>query len=217
MSTLAEFHTIVKNELNKGSSLDSYIPDKVRQAAKFLEQNYNFSYMKVYQSFSLVYLDTAIDLPDRFKSINWIYLDYTDAAQQAEDDFRFLKKVDGTDVTNITTNADISIARPTGYWIDGNETIRFDAEIGDSAGVDGKIYYNRFSSWPASPYSSTPDILDAHELLLLYQTMIQFAPFIRNIELQQQYKQLRDDALAVATSSEKQAEYEGSELAMQYR
>lgn len=207
MPTLAEFHTQIKNELNKGSALDTYIPDKVRQAARMLEDNYEFDYMKTYQSFTLLDGVRAFELPARFKSMIFFRLSFSD-----EDDYRYMKKVDPRQVTRVSTDPE---DRPIGWWLDGNESIRLDAEMQED--TPAEIYYNRYSVWPTSPYASTPGILERGEVALLQQTMILFAPFIRNAELHQQYKDGLMDSLRILTGSQMTNEQGDASPKMEYK
>lgn len=201
---------MVSRELNKGTSLDSYIPDKVRQAGRLLEDNYAFNYMETYQSFSLTDGMRSFALPARFKSMIFFRLAYDD-----EDDYRYLKKVDPRQVTKVSTDPE---DRPIAWWLSGGDSAWLDAEISTTAtGIDAEIFYKRYSSWPTSPYASTPDILERGEVALMAQTMVLFGPFIRNPELHQQWKDILADALRILTGSDMNQEQGGANPAMGYR
>lgn len=203
--TLATFHADVALELNKGTSLNAVIPGKVRQAARWLERNYSFDYMKTFQSFPLIIGDTAIALPARFKSM--IFLRMTFAGDV---DFTYLEKVDPTLVSQLSTTVN-----PTAYWIDGNQSIRFDGTMQEA--LTAQIYFNQFTSWPSSPYATTPALLDIAEDVLLLKTMEYMGPYIRNPELQLQYKDLLKDALVNLTGSQMEGEQGGASPIMEYK
>lgn len=209
MPTLSEFHTIVRNELNKGTTLDTQIPQKVRQAARLLEDNYEFDFNKIYESFSLTASDTSYPTPARFKSMVFFRLDYDD-----EEDFRYLTKVDPRQVTSYSTDP---LVRPVGWWLSGATTIYFDAEF--SASTAAEWQYNRYSDWPttASDYVLTPTLLEKAEVSLLAMTMVLFGPHIRNQELHQQWKDVLADSLRILTGAHMTNEQGGMSPKMEYK
>lgn len=212
MPTLAEFHTLVKNELNKGSSLDTYIPGKVRQAARQLEDNYEFDFNKIFENLVLTASDTnTYPLPTNFKSMIFIRLDYDD-----EEDYRYLTKVDPRQVTSVLSATTVD-PRPVAWWRSGATTIFFDAHFSASTALDWQ--YNRYTAWPttASDYTQSPTLIEKAEVALLCNTMILFGPFLRNQELHQQYKDTFADALRILTGSQMTNEQGGASPKMEYK
>lgn len=166
--------------------------------------------MKTYQTFSFTNGMQAFTVPDRFKSMIFLRMDFDD-----EDDFRYLTKIDPRQVTRVEDDA---LVRPSGWWLGGDSNIWLDTTISTTAtGIDAEIYYNRYSSWPVSPYASTPDILEKGEIALMAMTMVLFGPTIRNPELHQSWKDILADSLRILTGSQMTNEQGGANPAMGYR
>lgn len=53
MTTLSEFHTLVSDALGRSTSLDSTIAQRVKMAARWLERNYTFQYMRQIRTFDV--------------------------------------------------------------------------------------------------------------------------------------------------------------------
>jgi hypothetical protein len=58
---LGEFHSNVETTLNRGTTLTSRIPGRVKQAVMWLERNYTFSHMERFRLLQVVALDRTVD------------------------------------------------------------------------------------------------------------------------------------------------------------
>ncbi len=194
--TLATFHTLVKDTAKRGSTLDSYIPTMTKHAALWIERNFTLQYMKKYAALSLdpdSAQPRAISLPNsRFKAVRFFKILNTDGT------YSFLQKVDPKDITATRE------AKPTAFWLDGVDFIWFD--FTPSELLSAEIGYNEFSNWAALASGDTHWLLDHAEDLLLYQTLFQLAPFIRDPNLMAMYKPLRDEALRTVSLSDDEFE-----------
>lgn len=182
---LQTFHQLVADTALRGGSLASFIPVATRQAVLWTERNYTFQYMRRYATF-LVDKDSpeprAISFPnERVKGIDLLRLVMDDGCLVG------LRKVDPQEITFRTEG------RPTAFWLDGTDFIWFDKKPVES--YSGEIVYNERSNWAALGNSDTHWLLTHAEDFLLYQTMLQISPYMRDPTLQTIYKPLRDEAL----------------------
>lgn len=137
--TLAEFIAMVKDEANKGSALDAYIPNRVQMAVMRAERKYTLLYMMVLDTDQTLDPDAddprVLEIDANIKSINFIR--YTHCAR-----YVYLNLV--VDPSNVLSN-DVG-CKPTGYWLNGPGEIVFDNAVSEE--LDLEISYNVYSEYP---------------------------------------------------------------------
>lgn len=187
---LADFHTLVSSEINKGTLFDDVIPDYTRRSARWLERNYDFKHMERFVSFTVDSSATeprAVSLPERCKSIEWLRIVNSDGS------YTYLTQVDGSDVTGDDETT------PTGYWLDGVEYFWFDNTPQEDLNME--MCYLQFTDWPTDT-SQTPWFVANAEDVLLGQTIIMMAPRMREPKLKAIYQEMRDEGLRTITLSD---------------
>ena len=203
---MGDFHTLVRDTIKRGTSLDSLISTAARQSARLVERNYTLQYMRRYVTFSL---DPAADKPRaipfpsvRVKSIRFIKLILDDGT------FSFVEKADPRQLVETATEL------PTHYWLDAFDNIWFN-NTPDQV-YPAEMDAVQFTDWSALTSTSTHWLLDNADDLLLAQTMLQLSPQIRDDKMMALYKVLRDDALRTLLLSEEELEGSNTNEVMQY-
>lgn len=178
--SLGAFHTAVSTEINRGTQLDTYIVDATRRAARFLENNWNWSYMERYVTFTIdasAPQPRSVQIPTLLKKIEFLRINNSDGS------FDYLYQVDPK---NVTARLE---SKPSGYWLDGRDylwldntpTVDYTAEMG----------YLQFTDWPTDT-NEAPWLVVNGEGLLLAQTMIYLAQRAREPKYVQLYSPMRD-------------------------
>lgn len=203
--TLADFHTRVSTHLRRGSQLDAEIASYVKSAARWLEQNYTFDYMKKFVSFTID-ADAAtprkLALPsDRFKAIEFVRIVNDDST------YSYLKKVQAKEITEYPSE------KPKAYWISGMSAMYLNSVPDEDYSCE--MEYSEFTAWPSST-AATPLLLQHYEDLLLYQTLYMFAALMRDRENVPVWKNLRDEFLRVATLAQQEREDSNEEIYAEY-
>lgn len=182
--TLATFHTLVSNTINRGTTQDTALVDYVRLAAKWLEQNYTFAYMEDYSTGSTLTTSTrTLSVPARIKSVQMFRL--------VNDDNEY----DNLEYADLSQNDSTESGQPRSYDFDGKSTFVFDKTPDEDYPYELKSV--QFTDWPTNT-SLTPTLLTEGEVALLSQTMILMAPLIRlEPKYYQMYQRNRDEAIRV--------------------
>jgi hypothetical protein len=196
---LGTFKDNIRLEANKGSSLDSIIPAKIRQAAFFLEDNYDLPYMRRFVEFSTS--ARSFQQPERIKAIEWLRL------VQKDGYFRYLPHVESQDISRRRD------AEPEGWWLDANEYLWFDNAPTEE--LTFEMVYTRFTDWPTDDDAS-PWLLRFGEQAMVGQTMLLLLPYMREVELGQSYKLMRDEALNTMLRRVDEHNFSAAEMRMRY-
>lgn len=208
MTTLSEFHTMVGDEINKGTRYDSVISRFVRRAGRFIERNYNFLYM---ERFAELDLDLSAANP-RFiafpslltKKINFVRYP-TVIGGSDNQGYIYLQKVDPIDVTAIEPESN-----PRGYWQTGDET-GSNFLVLDQIGTDEltfEVHYIDFSIWPTAS-TATHWLIDNAEDVLLAQTMRMMAPYANEPDWILAYKSMWEEGIRTLTMVDEEARNAG--------
>ena len=182
---LTDFTALVKTTAKRGSTLDSVIPVFIRSSVKWLERNYTLQYMRKYASFTLDPESAnprAISFPnDRVKELDFIRF------LGANGSYSYPRKVDPQELSGSISGM------PEAYWLDGVDFIWWDNTPVEE--TEGEIKYTQYTDWAAVGGSDEPWILKHADDLILAQTMLLIAPYIRDPALAAQFKPLRDEAI----------------------
>lgn len=191
---LTDFTALVKDTAKRGNTLDSYIPIGIRQAVRWLERNYSLQYMKKFASFTLdpnSAQPRAISLPNaRVKQIEFIRFVNSDGS------YAYPQKVDAQDSGALTEGM------PSAFWLDGIDYIWWNATPTEE--TSGEIKYIQYTDWSSLTGTDEPWILANADDLVLYQSMLQLSPFIRDPNLQTMFKPLRDEAIRTLLLADEQ-------------
>lgn len=209
MTTLAEFHSMVGDEVNKGTRYDSVIPRFTRRAARFIERNYNFLYM---ERFAELDLDLSSPNPrfvafpsEETKKVNFVrYPRVIGGSNQQE--YVYLSKVDPIDVVSIEPET-----RPRGYWQTGDAT-GANFLVLDQVGTDEltfEVHYIEFSTW-STDTGSTHWLLNNAEDVMIAQTMRMMAPYANEPDWIMAYKAMWEEGIRTLTMVDEEARNAGT-------
>ena len=200
---LSEFNSLVSTYLKRGTSLDAIIPKASPMALSFLERNYTFKYMEVFKTLQLVAGDRVINLPLNMvtKSVSMLRFVSTDGS------YKEIDRVMPRDLKGTGTGC------PQGYWLNGVRTLVFD--MTPTENINGEAILNVFTSWPTGPDETHPLLIMAADVMI-YQTLINMAAYMRDSDLVGAYKLMRDEGLNTLTRSDDELRYDSEHSAMAY-
>lgn len=210
-TTIADFHSLVAGSCNAGSSLDGVIPGRVRMAARFLERNLDFAYMRRWGELNI---DADADEPHvvslfgyNFKAIDAVRIVNLDVTPGSDDADRFtdLKLIDPRQRTTRRSES------PSAYWLDGVTNLILDAR--PNVDMVLELHYRAFTEWSASS-GWTHWLLQNAEDLLLAQSMMFIAIYRRDMALYATYKAMRDDSMKTLQAAEEELAFSNREAAM---
>jgi hypothetical protein len=210
---LGEFHSNVETALNRGTTLTTRIPGRVKQAVMWLERNYTFSHMERFRLLQVVALDRTVDLPSNeiikgFKFCRFI---------NGDGSYRYLNKINPQDSLGIVTkdsSAASSDITPSAFWTIGNQLMVFNAV--PSANMTGEAMWWSYTDWPTD-LASEHALLSVASDVLLAQTLMFLAAFdLRDMRMMAAWKELRDEGVNTLTRAEDEAQYSGQSISMVY-
>lgn len=205
---LGDFHSQISEIIKRGSSLDGAIPGAVRRAVKTIERRVTFDYMLDYYRETLKENESSIQ--------NWTSVDKRNIKSiksakllSADESAVFwLKKDDERQYPSRP------IGPPSSYWLSKVKEVHFDTFANADQLIEFRLAV--YTAWPTE-LSVEPAILDNHEDLVLYRSMLEMAPYMRQAgELLTTYKALYDDAIGSAVESQVDLEEDNSDHNMQY-
>lgn len=199
---LGEFHTLVSDSLRRGTAQDALIPNQVRLAALWLERNYTFSYMKQFRLLQLASGDRTISLPSNkiVKAVDMIRLIGDDGV------YTELTKVHPRDLSGLSDTI-------RSFWMAGANTLVLDSTPTED--MSGEAVLVEYTDWPTADDSKHP-LIDLAADVLLNQTLIFMAAFLRDPNMIAVYKTLRDEALNTLTRAEDETQYSGKSESMAF-
>lgn len=200
--TLAEFHTLVSGIINRGTSVDTSIVGATRRAARFIERNYTFEYMKQYDSNVAIAAAATTILVSAFTSNEVkriLFLRTLDTTTDPDATvYKYITRSDPMDLGSLEEG------RPTHFWMSDKDTIQLDMTA-DKA-YTAQIQWVEFTAWPTDTGES-PWLVDNAEDALLARTMLYMAPIVRMAPKEYQMWQ-QNWAEAVKTLVDAQIDYE---------
>jgi hypothetical protein len=200
---LSDFNSLVSTYLKRGTSLDAIIPKASPMALSFLERNYTFKYMEVFKTVQLVQGNRTIVLPTNMVTKSIAMMRFIDSAGGYQEVNRVMPRdLKGT-----------GSGKPQGYWLSGTNVIVFD--MTPTENINGEAILNVFTTWPVGPNESHPLLIMAPDVMI-YQTLINMAAYMRDSELVGAYKLMRDEGLNTLTRSDDELRYDSEYSAMAY-
>lgn len=183
MTTLSEFHTLVSDALGRSTSLDSVIATRTKLAARWLERNYTFQYMRQWK---VLEVDSDAEFPHIVSlhdlEVKGVELIRRRTAEASGDGFLFdrpLKKVKPED------RETRGYGVPESYWLNGLSSLVFNA-IPDED-MTFEAHFVLFTRW-GSATTWTHWLLDNATNLLLSRTLMSMTSRTRDPQLWQMYK-----------------------------
>lgn len=203
-TTLGEFHSLVKDEVKRGDSLDSIIPLRVKLAVQFLERNYSMEYMRSFMEATLdpnVSSPKVITLPAATKSVRFLRAVGTT-------NYHYLKHGGSKDQQVVYDEG-----LPEHFWKLGLSQVILDRKPDKAYKLEGELIL--YTDWPTAT-NSTPWLLQHGLDLLLAQTMLHMGNFLRDDQIIKQYRGSRDEALRTMMLAEQETSYDGMDSEMAY-
>lgn len=181
-TTLGQFHTLVSDALGRGTSLDSVIPERARMAARWIERNYTFQYMRQVR---LITASASAEYP-YIASLNGLEIKKLTTLRRRTTDTDgsilfgpALRQVKPVDRSNRPSGT------PESYWLNGVSSLIFNSVPDEDMVFEG--HFVLFTSWGTAS-SWTHWLLDNATQLLLCRTLMAMMPRTRDPALYQAHK-----------------------------
>jgi hypothetical protein len=170
---LGEFKVELKAEIKRGDSYDLRLDGLTRRAARWIEQNYTFQYMRRRFEVDSVEAEATIDLPANvpIKAIEYLRFDGTDGTRYE------VSKGDLSDdewkspVDRYGENWRVNLNMPTLFYLDGADSLVFNRVF--PAALVGQGIMARYTDFPREN-NQTHWLLQNAEGLLLRQALLEF-------------------------------------------
>lgn len=205
MTTFAEFKVTVSDTLNRGTTLDTALDTRVRQAIRWFERLRKYSYMYEWTAFTIDASASPdprlLTLPSRVRS--WDFFRILLGSGTAFD-YKRLRQINPLDVTRL------EITRPEGFWFNSNIQIVLSSTPKED--YSAEYAYWAYTDQDAIGDDDTHWLIDNAEDAVLARTMLLMAPYMReDTKFFQMYKALLDDALIGLEIAESEFEHGSSE------
>lgn len=204
---LATFHSTVSGIINRGTKFDTDIVVQTRNAARWLEQNFSFRYMRKLRFLVFFLGDLEVNLPAEVKSIEFLRIPLA-GTTLIDPSQHYLTEGDPEDFLTQATGL------PNHYFEQGDEDLdKLILDKKPDKDYEAELYANFYTEWPTDT-TKAPWLVKNGEVVLQAQTMIFMAPIIRNLGLIQLYTAQRQENISVILLSEEEREISNSEHAM---
>ena len=204
--TLAEFYTAVSTELRRGSTLDSLIPAKARQALRWMESQHTFLHMEHYAEITLNSGVRSASLPTGFKKmLSWRILGEADS--DGGTSYFNITKIDSYDISRI------ELSRPSAYWQDGKDYFWLDNTPDED--YETEMAYTAYTTLPTNTADS-PYVVQNYETVLLSKTMVLFGPQLRDQVVLTLYKDQLNDMMKAAIDADVEERQSWQSESVQY-
>ena len=181
-TTLSEFHTLVSDAIGKGTSLDTLIAKRTEWAARWLERNYVFQYMRSWQTFDV---DADAAYP-HIISLSGLYLRKVELLRKRSTDddglyvfgrpLRYVKPADRESRPEGT---------PESYWLNGITSIVLNTIPDEDMTFEAHLQV--FTNWGTAS-GWTHWLLDNATNLLLTRTLMMMTSRSRDPKMWETYK-----------------------------
>jgi len=181
---LSDFTANVSLVIRRGTAFDAQILNATRRALRWLERNYNFKHMERYVEFTLnpdavepraiAFPSTGIKRIEFMKAIN------------ADGTLDEIMQIDPQDYVAAETGV------PTGYWLDGRSFLWFNKTVTES--LTCVMTYYRYTEWSAAD-NFEPWLLQEADDLVLWQTILELSPSLRDRDMEARALERRNSAL----------------------
>ena len=169
-TTWGEFFAMVRDEANKGDTLDAVIPNAAYRAIRTLEQNWSYKWNEKLLQFSIEEESdnpNILELPSDFKSMVSMNISTSDF----ENCYRNLQEQDPSKFTFSKAS------EPYGYWIQNNRWVWLDGMV--EGGTKGFLWYNSYTLKDSMTDDATNPMLEHGIQALLGFTMQNLAAYCR--------------------------------------
>lgn len=203
---LAAFHSNISATIRRGTSVDALIPGWVEQAARFLELDNTFEYMKEVVETQTTVDSNLLTLAKELKRVEFVRL-VGKVEGQAPRAYIYLNKVEPKDVLGLES------AWPVGYWNEGSMKLRIDTV--PNVALDLEIGASFLTDWPTDT-TETPTLLKRYMGLLRAQTMLEAARELKDVRMAEDWAQARKEQLAVVFRAEEELVWNDQSITQEY-
>lgn len=202
--TWGDFYEMVKDEANKGDTLETVIPHAAYRAIRDLEQNWSYKWNEKLLKFHIeegIDNPNLLELPDDFKSVVALNLSTTDF----ENCYRRLEEQEPEKFTFSKSS------EPYGYWNQADKWIWLDGVV--SGGTSGFLWYNAYTLKDSMTSETTCGMLKHGVQALLGLTMQNLAAYCREPSWTESYGRLAEigiKTLHVADAEDRRATETGT-------
>lgn len=204
---LGEFKDLVRAQAKRGSAIDPQLDGFIRRAARWVEQNYTFQYMRTRATLTATTGLDAIALPQGtpIKGLSSVRFNWTRGfLDVAKVDLDVLEAAEIWD--RYPTSAPVF---PTQFALNGGDELLFNAKFPEDC--VGVLTLVRYSTWPKGD-DQTHWLLQNAEALLLTQTMIEFMVDQRNDQGYAAVRSHRDEAVRALINADFETRYSSQDI-----
>lgn len=192
MTTRSEIEATIKFLVNRGDTLDTYIPVALENAISFFEQNNNLNYMHRLVRFTVVYQEGELrflPMPPQCKAFEFIRFRLPDGR------YWHLRKIHPQEFAE-----DDDRELPNGFWLDGNKRIILESVPTDP--LAGQMGYWRYTDFSTLTSDSTHWLFDNARGAIIARTMLEMIPAMNAPELRELYVAQLTEALKTLNLAE---------------
>lgn len=170
---LGDFKVELKAEVKRGDSYDSRLDALIRRAARWIEQNYTFQYMRRRFEVDSVASEAIVDLPANvpIKAIEYLRFDGTDGTRYEISKGELSDDEWKAPVDRYGEIWGSSLRMPTLFYLDGTDSLVFNRVFPEA--LTGQGIMARYTDFPRES-NQTHWLLQNAEGLLLRQAVLEF-------------------------------------------
>lgn len=210
--TVDELYTLIRESLNRGTTLDAVIPSYIAGAVRQIEELVDVRDMEKWYDFTMDETDNPpyTALPDRFKKIpeaGFVRVNTANAGDRPK--WEYLSKM--------PPSMQISrVGRPQRYWLYGRSFMVMDALPDKEYSFEARIL--EYTQFPAEGSSSSHWLLDRAPLTLHGKVMTDMSMFIREDDprIVQGYKTQFTEGLEVLRVAEEYSKESDSKMEIEF-
>jgi len=202
---LSDLKTDLLDECNKGTALStSALENRIQRAVRFIETSHDWYFM---QKFDTDTFNTADANPRRLSQPTNLRAVHLLRIQKSDGTYQKIVKAQPQNVKEHKT------ALPNIYWSDGADYWWFDNTPAENYTLER--FYEQLTTWDNSD-TFEPWLFKYADSLVFHQTMLFLAPYLREPDLMEMHKPLRDEALEAAKIVDHEHKYSDQEMRMGY-
>lgn len=206
--TVDDFYELVRQTLNRGSTLDAQIPHYIQGAVRQIEDFVSVRDMECWAKFTLTKgQDPVSAVPERFKEEKWVRLNTANAGERPK--WVYLIK---TQPHNLISRE----GQPERYWAYHRQFFLFDAKPDQDYNLEALIY--QYTNFPAEGSGKTHWMVDRAPMMLHGKVMMLMSAFIREDDprIVQSFQQQYQDGLRTLEIAEEFAQEANGPGEMEY-
>lgn len=211
---LGEFKDLLRGSIKRGDSMDGKLDGYIRRAARFIENNWTFQYMRRRFTLQSVAGDVTIDLPPNvpIKAVEYLRFDGADGTryEMVKGDLSD-ESVDWNWAERYSAQPNYVGVMPSHFYMDGVVALVFNRAFPEVLGGVGLMA--QYTDFPRKD-SDRHWLIDNAEGLLLRQSMVEFMTDTRDDRGAQAMLAKREEDLRALMNADFEARYTGQNLSL---